>query len=281
MFIHMIIGTIINGIHIWLSMFVIITVSVLIGLIFAPLGCLVLWKRYVYFGDGLAHASMFAGIVSVMSGLPIFYAGLLSSGLFAFIIFKLRSNSGNSAAIGLTTSIMISLSLVLAYSYPGQINITKYLVGDIISASAQDIKLLFFILIVVLIFFLSSYKDLVLMILSKDIAESRGVKVKFLELTFLAILSFSVLSTIKIVGALLVTSIIVIPAMIARIVAKSPVSMVCFAILSSLMMNFIGGILSFYLDIPFAPSIILSGGFIYFLLLLITHFKKFLFKTSH
>ena len=160
-------------------------------------------------------------------------------------------------------------------------NLQKYLVGDIISASAQDIKLLFFILIVVLIFFLSSYKDLVLMILSKDIAESRGVKVKFLELTFLAILSFAVLSTIKIVGALLVTSIIVIPAMIARIVAKSPVSMVCFAILSSLMMNFIGGILSFYLDIPFAPSIILSGGFIYFLLLLITHFKKFLFKTSH
>jgi len=77
MFIHMIIGTIINGIHIWLSMFVIITVSVSIGLIFAPLGCLVLWKRYVYFGDGLAHASMFAGIVSVMSGLPIFYADCL------------------------------------------------------------------------------------------------------------------------------------------------------------------------------------------------------------
>ena len=92
----------------------------------------------------------------MMSGLPVFYAGLLSSSLFAFIIFKLRSNSGNSAAIGLTTSIMISLSLVLAYSYPGQINVTKYLVGDIISASSQDIKLLFFILLVVLIFFLSA-----------------------------------------------------------------------------------------------------------------------------
>ena len=65
MFIHMIIGTIINGIHIWLSMFVIITVSVLIGFIFAPLGCLVLWKRYVYFGDGLAHASMLDCLVAV------------------------------------------------------------------------------------------------------------------------------------------------------------------------------------------------------------------------
>jgi len=57
--------------------------------------------------------------------------------------------------------------------------------------------------------------------------------------------------------------------------------MIGFAILSSLMMNFIGGILSFFLDIPFAPSIILSGGLIYFLLLLIKHFKKLLFKTNH
>ena len=133
-------------------MFIIISVSILIGFIFAPLGCLVLWKRYVYFGDGLAHASMFAGILSGMSGLPVFYSGLLSSSLFAFTIFKLRNNSGNSAAIGLTTSIMISLSLVLAYSYPGQVNVTKYLVGDIISASMEDIKLLFFILVAVLIF---------------------------------------------------------------------------------------------------------------------------------
>lgn len=262
-------------------MFIIISVSILIGLIFAPLGCLVLWKRYVYFGDGLAHTSMFAGILSGILGLPIFYSGLLSSSIFAFAIFKLRNNSGNSAAIGLTTSIMISLSLVLAYSYPGQVNVTKYLVGDIISASMEDIKLLFFILIAVSIFLLSAYKGLVLMILSKDIAESRGVQVKFLELTFLAVLTFAVLSTIKIVGALLVTSVIVVPAMIARIVAKSPVSMIAFAILSSLMMNFIGVISSFYFDLPFAASIILSGGCIYFLLLLIKHFKKLLFKTNH
>ncbi len=244
-------------------MFVIIAVSVLIGLIFAPLGCLVLWKRYVYFGDGLAHASMLAGIITVMTGVPIFYAGLISSGLFAFAIFKLRNNSGNSAAIGLVTSIMISLSLALAYFYPNQINITKYLIGDIILASNQDVKLLLFILVIVLIFFIFSYKNLILIILSKDVAASRGIKVKFLELAFLAVLSFAVLSTIKIVGALLVTSIIVIPAMIARIIAKSPLAMIGFAISFSLVMNLLGIMLSFYLDIPLAPSIILVGGLIY------------------
>ena len=257
-------------------MFVIIIVSFLIELIFAPLGCLVLWKRYVYFGDGLAHASMLAGIISVMMGIPIFYAGLLSSGLFAFIIFKLRNNSGNSAAIGLTTSMMISLSLILSYFYPTQINITKYLVGDIIVANDQDVKLLLFILLIVLIFFISCYKDLILIILSKDIAASRGVKVKFLELVFLAILSFSILSTIKIVGALLVTSIIVVPAMIARIIAKSPFLMIIFALLFSLLMNCFGVVLSFYGDIPFSPAIILSGGVIYIVIFSIKNICKIL-----
>ena len=71
----------------------IIVISILIGLIFAPLGCLVLWKRYVYFGDGLAHASMLAAVISVLLGIPIFYAGIINTALFAFIVFKLKKNT--------------------------------------------------------------------------------------------------------------------------------------------------------------------------------------------
>lgn len=248
-------------------MFTIIAVSILIGLIFAPLGCLVLWKRYVYFGDGLAHASMLAGIISVMVGIPIFYAGLLSTSIFAFTIFKLKNNSGNNAAIGLVTSMMIALSLVLSYTHSSQINITKYLVGDIISANHQDIAILACILAIVILFFISSYKNLILIILSKDVAGARGIKVKLLEIAFLGLLSFAVLSTIKIVGALLVTSIILIPAMTARVVAKSPLAMIMLAVFFALMMNFFGIILSFYADIPFAPVIILCGGVMYVLVL--------------
>jgi len=255
-------------------MLIIIAVSFLIGLIFAPLGCFVLWKRYVYFGDGLAHASMLAGIISVMMEIPIFYAGLMSSGIFAVAIFKLRDNSGNNAAIALTSSIMISFSLILSSFYPDKINITKYLVGDIIVANLEDIQLLLCIFIVVLIFFISSYKEIILIILSKDVAASRGIKVKFLELIFLSILSFSVLSTIKIVGALLVTSTIVIPAMIARIIAKSPLVMILFSMIFSIIMNFFGIILSFYGDIPFSPAIIFSGGVLYIVIFGIKYFNN-------
>ncbi len=254
-------------------MLVIIIVSMLIGLIFAPLGCLVLWKRYVYFGDGLAHASMLAGIISVMMNIPVFYAGLISTAIFATIVFKLRNNSGNNAAIGLTSSIMIALSLVLSNFYPKKINITKYLIGDIISANYNDAIALSCILLVILLFLAFTYKDLILIILSKDVAGALGVRVKILEFIFLSILSFSFLLTIKIVGALMVTSIIIIPSMTARLIAKSPFNMLIFAVIFALIMNSLGIIISFYLDIAFAPIIILSGGLIYIIIYSIKFLK--------
>ena len=252
----------------------IIIISTLIGLIFAPLGCLVLWKRYVYFGDGLAHASMLAAVISVLLGAPIFYAGIINTALFAFIVFKLKTKSGNNAAIGLTSSIMISLALILSYIFPGEFNFTTLLFGDIVIADSKDIITLSFLLLAVMIFFLAFYRKLILMILSKDVASSRGIKVDMLEFIFLCILSFSVLATIKIVGTLLVTSIILIPAMIARIISTSPYMMIILAIIFAQIMNISGIALSFYADLPFAPIIILCGGGIFIIVSIYSKLKS-------
>ncbi|PCJ29716.1 MAG: hypothetical protein COA94_00640 [Rickettsiales bacterium] len=249
-------------------MIIILAISVLIGLIFAPLGCLVLWKRYVYFGDGLAHASMLAAALSLLAGIPIFYAGILNTLLFALLIFKLKHKSGNNAAIGLTSSIMLSLALILSYIFPGEFNFSSLLFGDIVAATGDDVLILCALLASVLVFLALTYRDLILIILSKDVARSKNIKVQALELVFLSILSFAVLSTIKIVGALLVTSLILIPAMTARIVSTSPMMMIGFAIFFAQLMNFAGIMLSFYADIPFAPIIILCGGGIYVMVLL-------------
>jgi zinc transport system permease protein len=247
-------------------MIVIFIISALIGLIFAPLGCLVLWKRYVYFGDGLAHASMLAAVISVIAGVPILYAGIINTLLFVIIVFKLKSESGNNAAIGLTSSIMISIALILSYIFPGYFNFTSLLFGDIISTDVNDALILCAILAIVIIFFVSFYRNLILIILSKDLAHSRGVRVKMLEFLFLSILSFAVLATIKIVGVLLVTSIILIPAMVASLISSSPLKMIVIAIFVAQLMNLCGIILSFYADMPLAPIIILCGGLLYVIL---------------
>ena len=87
-----------------------------------------------------------------------------------------------------------------------------------------------------------------------------------IEFIFLSILSFSVLATIKIVGGLLVTSIILIPAMSARIISSSPLMMIILSIFFAQIMNVLGIILSFHADLPFAPTIILCGGGIFIMI---------------
>lgn len=244
-------------------MITIILVSILIGLIFAPLGCFVLWKRYVYFGEGLAHASMLALAISVIAGLPIIYAGIVNTLLFALLVFKVKTKSGNNAAIGMTSSVMISLALILANIFPGRFNFNSMFFGDIITATSEDVFRLCIILGFTSLFLVIAFRQLILTILSRDIAHSRGIRVKTLEFLFLSILSFAVIATIKIVGALLVTSMILIPAMIARLTSNTPIMMIWLAIFFAGVMNLSGVLLSFYADLPFAPVVILCGGVIY------------------
>lgn len=248
---------------------IIIFVSILISLIFAPLGCFVLWKRYINFGEGLAHSSLLAIVMSVIFGLPSIYAGIINTLFFALLVFKFKLKSGNNAAIGLTSSIMVSLALVLTHIFPGRFNFSSLFFGDIIAATTLDAYILCLILIITSIFLITTFHRLILIILSKDIAYSRNLPVNLLEFLFLSILSFAIIATIKIVGALLVTSMLLIPAMISRLVSKTPSMMILYSVIFAQAMNFIGISLSFYGDLPFAPIVILSGGIIYIIFYLI------------
>lgn len=258
----------------------IIIVSLLIGLIFAPLGCVVVWKRYVYFGDGLAHASILAGVMSVIFNIPLFYAGISIAIFFAAIIFKFRLSSGKSAAIGLVSSSMMSLALVINAVYPGSASIFTLLFGDIISVTYEDIPGLLILLAAVILFMITSYRNIILMVFNRDIAFSRGINVNILEFCFLTLLSFAILYTIKIVGALLVTSIIIIPAMCGRLIAPTPLVMIIAAIIYVTIMNIAGVFLSLKTDLPFAPLIVLCGGGLFIITFMLVRAGKFLRVVS-
>jgi len=244
-------------------MLTIILTSILIALIFAPLGCLALWKKYVYFGDGLAHASLLAGSVSIILALPLIYSGIIVAIFFAGLVFKFKDISGTNAVVNLISSFMLSVALILAISRPSQVNINQLLFGDIISASGDDLTILLIILIFVYIFIGVYYRQILLIVLSNGIAQIKGVKVRTIELLFLILLSISVFSTIKIVGSLLVTSILLIPAMAAKLVSRTPFKMIVLSVLIALSSNLLGLSASFYLDVPIAPVIIVIQSIIY------------------
>ncbi|MGX6960848.1 MAG: metal ABC transporter permease [Rickettsia endosymbiont of Pentastiridius leporinus] len=255
-------------------MTVIILALILISFIFAPLGCIALWKRYIYFGDGLAHSSFLAASLSIIAQFPLIYSGLIVAILFSLFVFIFKNNSGKDAVINLVSSFMLATALIINYFYASQNNIINLLFGDILLVSLKDLITLSIILIVIMSFIIYFYNQILLIIINRDIAAIKGIKVNAIELVFLLLLSLSVFSAVKIVGVLMITAILLIPAMIARFMSRNPVQMIIIAILVSLFINFCAAIISFHFDLPLTPIFIIIGGFIYGVLHTRRHCEK-------
>lgn len=251
----------------------IILALILISCIFAPLGCIALWKRYVYFGDGLAHSSFLAASISIVAQFPLIYSGIIVAILFSVFVFIFQNNSEKNAVITLISSFMLAIALIINYFSSAQNNVVNLLFGDILSVDFGDLILLAIILITIISFIVYFYNQILLIIINRDIAVIKNVKVNIIEFVFLLLLSLSVFSAIKIVGALMATAVLLIPAMIARFTAPSPTIMIITSIFISLFINLCAGITSFYFDLPLTPLFIIIGLFLYGLLYL----KRFSF----
>jgi len=246
----------------------IILALILISCIFAPLGCIALWKRYVYFGDGLAHSSFLAASISIIANFPLIYSGLIVAVLFSVFVFIFQNNSEKNAVINLISSFMLAIALIINYFSSTQNNIINLLFGDILSIAFDDLIILAIMLITAIGFIIYFYNQILFIIINRDIAVIKNIKVNIIELIFLLLLSLSVFSAIKIVGVLMVTAILLIPAMIARFIAHSPALMIIISVFISLFINFCAAAASFYFDLPLTPLFIIIGSFIYGLLYL-------------
>ncbi|WP_342225221.1 metal ABC transporter permease [Rickettsia endosymbiont of Urophora cardui] len=244
-------------------MVLIILALILISCIFAPIGCIALWKRYVYFGDGLAHSSFLAVSISIIAHFPLIYSGLIVAILFSIFVFIFQNNSEKNAVINLISSSMLAIALIINYFSSAQNNIVNLLFGDILSVAFDDLIVLAIMLIAIICFIAYFYNKILLIIINRDIAIIKGVKVNIIELLFLLILSISVFSAIKIVGVLMVTAVLLIPAMIARFMVGSPAMMIIISIFISLFINFCAATASFYCDLPLTPLVIIIGSLIY------------------
>ncbi len=241
----------------------IILALLLISLIFAPLGCINIWQRYVYFADGLAHAALLAGSLSLIFSLDLSYSSLIVSLIFAFLVFKFKNSSGTSESISIISNFMLAAALIASYLSPSPLNMDSLLFGEILSVDTKDLFILSLILVFCILFFFAFYNQIILSSLNKDMAKVAGIKVDRIELIFLILLSLSIFSTIKIVGALLVGSILIIPASCSKFISTSPGSMILNSLIISVAVNFTGLFLSFYLDLPVAATILTAGFCLY------------------
>lgn len=233
-------------------------VGIYISFMAGPLGCFIVWRRMAYFGDTLSHASLMGISLSLALSLPIKIGIFCVCLLIAFFILQIRENRyfAMDTILGLLAHGGLALGIFLISLFSQQINIYTYLFGDILSVTWTDVGIFAVGLLIVLAYLWYNWKSLTMLTLHEDLAKADGIKTRRLDYSFLLILTLIIALSIHIVGVLLITSLLIIPAAAARPFSSDPIQMASRA--AAIGAFSIGGglYLSYDLDTPSGPSII-------------------------
>jgi len=240
--------------------------GIILAGILAILGVFVLIRRMAFFSDGIAHASL-AGIAVgiILSWYPLATALALSA-VFALIIYFLEKKFelASDMAIGILFTSGMALGVLLISLQPGyQPELLSFLFGNILAISTAEVWIIAVLSALILIFTLRYLRQLTLLSLDESLAYVSGIKTSILQPLFYVFLALTVVLGIKILGVILVSALLIIPAATSRILASSfkhfLILSVCFAEIVVL-----GGIfLSFLFDLPTGPVIVLTGTAIF------------------
>lgn len=242
--------------------------SIIISILFGLIGTMVVNNKMAFFSDALGHSALTGIALGVIFGIvnPI-YSMLIFAIFFALGIYYVNSKriSSTDTVIGVFSSTAVALGIVILSKGGGFNKYSDFLIGDILSITANEIIVLFGILIITLFLWFSIFNKLMLISVNHSLARSRKVNVKLYEIIFIMILAVIVTFCIRWVGLLIINALLILPAATARNIAKNMKQYVGISVLVSLVSGISGLIASYYLDTASGSTIILVSAAIYFL----------------
>jgi zinc transport system permease protein len=224
----------------------------------APLGCFVVWRRMAYFGDATAHAAILGVALSLALAMPIF-AGALVIALVMAAAVTLLSGRGYAmdTLLGVMAHSALAFGLVAVSFLEGiQLDLMAYLFGDILSVSRGDLGVIWTGAALVVGLVAWRWSALLTATLNPDLARAAGIDPRREELVLTLALAVVVAVAIKVVGVLLITAMLIIPAATARPFARTPEAMAVIAAGIGIAAAWGGLLVSYRLDTPTGPTIV-------------------------
>ena len=236
-----------------------------------PLGSFVVWRRMSYFGDTLAHASLLGVAFGLLLDVNPFYAVIVVTLLLAagLVWLEKRPHLAIDTLLGIMAHSALSLGLVVVSLMSNiRVDLMAYLFGDLLAVTPEDLIAIAIGVVVVLGILLWQWRNLLAMTVSPDLAFVDGVKLQRVKLLLMLVTALTIGVAMKFVGALIITSLLIIPAATARRFAKTPESMLGYAVGFSILAVTGGLLLSGYKDTPAGPSVVICAGLLFVLSLI-------------
>lgn len=243
--------------------------GVALALVAGPLGSFIVWRRMSYFGDTLAHSALLGIAIGLITDsnpqLSIIISCLLLGLLLTLLERKPSLSSDTLLGILAHSSLALGV-LVLALTRSQRVNLESYLFGELLTVAAVDLVWILIVVVLVAVLLWRFWNQLLSATVHAELAEIEGLPVQRLYLLLVIMLAMTVAVSMKIVGVLLITSLLIIPAAAARGLARTPEQMALFASGIGVFSVLSGVVAAFYLDTPVGPTIVVFAALLFFVL---------------
>lgn len=227
-----------------------------------PLGCFVIWRSMAYFGDTMAHSALLGVALSLLFQmnltLSVFAVAAIVS--LALLLLQKRGSLSTDALLGILSHATLATGLVIvSFMTWVRIDLVGFLFGDILAVTPQDVSLVWGGGILVLFAIVYLWRPLIASTVNPELAAAEGLEPERARLAFMLLMALVIAIAMKIVGILLITSLLIIPAATARRFSASPEVM---AVVASLLgaIAVAGGLFgSLKFDTPSGPSIVVAA----------------------
>ena len=251
--------------------------GVIVGVLLAALGVFVVMRKMAFFGDGIAHASLAGIALGILVGIAPLPVAIAYAIAVALIIYALERSTALSSdtIIGILFTASMALGVVIMSVVPGfQPELISFLFGNILTITAGDIITIASFATAILFWLLVWRRELIYTTLDIDNATIAGVPTQLHTVLLYISLAISVVLGVKLLGIILVSALLIIPAATSRLLSGSFNSFFWTSIILSVLFVVLGLLLSFILDAPSGATIILVATALFFFVAVISLVTK-------
>lgn len=242
-----------------------------IAIVSGPLGSFIVWRKMAYFGATLSHGALLGVAMALMSEMAPF-VGVLIVGLAMVPVLRWLQRSASlpsDTLLGLLAHGMLALGLILLAFLPQvRVDLMGYLFGDVLAVTVWDIAIVYVGGAIVIITLLLNWRALLASTVNSELSAAEGLHPERASTLFMFMTAIVIAIAMKVVGVLLIVSLLIIPAAAARSLSRTPEQMAAIASIIGAASTIIGLSGAIWFDTPAGPSIVVAALLLFLLGLL-------------
>ena len=236
-----------------------VVVGILVSLCSAVLGVSLVLKRYSMIGDGLSHVSFGALAIAAALNMAPLSVSIPIVIVAAFFLLKMSENSslGGDAAIAVFSSSALAIGIIVTSMTTGiNTDICNYMFGSILAMSESDVYLSVGLSATVMIVYAIFYHRIFAITFDENFSRATGVKVTLYNMAVAMLTAITIVIGMRIMGALLISSLIIFPALSAMRICRYFKGVIIISALMSIVCFFLGIVFSYSMEVPVGASVV-------------------------